>query len=173
MKWLARRFIVVGSVIDVKFFVAFKTCAGAFYACYIKNTGSTNIDSTICTVRSEQLMKSKIGTWIIKDNTAMCDLGPLKVGDECLISLDIIGDNSSATLITTTIPALGDPNHGIAGASYHLLENIPEVITIVEMLVYVHELRLTSTALCILIPQWYHQNYLNLISKNSILKHKL
>lgn len=140
MSWFFRRSVTVSSTIIVKFFVMFKTGDGACYTCYIKNTGNTGIDDAVCAVQSKQPMKAMVGDWTINADTAVCNLGPLQAGEERAISLDIVGDNSSALLTATTTPALGDPNSGIARASYHKLETAPEVIAVGEMLMYARNL---------------------------------
>jgi hypothetical protein len=140
MSWFFRRSAVASSAVIVKFFVMFKTGDGAFYTCYLKNTGSTGIDNATCTVQSKQPMKQMVGDWVIANDTAVCNLGPLQVGEERAISLDIAGDDSSAILTTTTTPALADPGSGIAKASYHRVNDVPEVIAIGEMLTYARKL---------------------------------
>ena len=109
---------VVSAVIQVKLFVMFSTGDGALYVAYIKNTGGDTINDVVFAVSSQQTMQGYDGNWTIKHHVAKCDIGGLQPGQEHVASLNIIGDSSSAILITTTNPPLADPNSGMAQASY-------------------------------------------------------
>lgn len=131
---------VINAVIQVKLFVMFKTGDGAMYVAYVKNTGSDAITDTVFAVTSQQPMKSWGDHWTIKHRVAKYDVGVLQSGQEHVASIDIVGNSSSAILITTTNPPLADPNSGMAQASYShsvkALTSVPTVFTTEQMLNY-------------------------------------